>query len=105
TRSPSLQNQPQADEQVNKLAKELWAEADGEKVKYRQYGKGYIMNGLSLEEAFEIISCIPDCKLPEDHSIHYGHRTMPGIDIYPRHRSMPVMDGMIFGKFAIGNAG
>ncbi len=82
TRSPSLQNQPQADEQVNKLAKELWAEADGEKVKYRQYGKGYIMNGLSLEEAFEIISCIPDCKLPEDHSIHYGHRTMPGIDIY-----------------------
>jgi len=40
------------------------------------------MTGLSLEEVFDRIGLLPDCKLPEDHSIHYGHRTMEGIEIY-----------------------
>ncbi|MEA4979022.1 MAG: glycosyl hydrolase, partial [Petrimonas sp.] len=60
----------------------LWGEVDGTKVKQRQYGKGKIMNGLTLEEAFDKIGLLPDCKLPEDNSIHYGHRTMEGIEIY-----------------------
>ena len=81
-RSPSLQNQPEADTQVRTMATELWGEVNGTEVKHRQYGKGRIMNGLTMEEVFGIIDCIPDCKLPEDHSIHYGHRTMNGIDIY-----------------------
>lgn len=81
-RSPSLQNQPEADTQVRTMAAELWGEVDGVNSTYRQYGKGRIMNGLTLEQAFEIIGCIPDCKLPQEHSIHYGHRTMEGIDIY-----------------------
>lgn len=81
-RSPSLQNQPGADTQVRTMAAELWGEVDGTKVKQRQYGKGKIMNGLTLEELFGVIDCIPDCKLPEDNSIHYGHRTMEGIEIY-----------------------
>ncbi|MEA5062767.1 MAG: glycosyl hydrolase, partial [Petrimonas sp.] len=80
--SPSLQNQPEADEQVRTMAAELWGEVDGTKVKQRQYGKGKIMNGLTLEEAFDKIGLLPDCKLPEDNSIHYGHRTMEGIEIY-----------------------
>lgn len=81
-RSPSLQNQPEADDQVREMAAELWGEVDGVNVTHRRYGKGQIMNGLTMEEAFEIIHCIPDCKLPEDRSIHYGHRTMDDIDIY-----------------------
>jgi len=81
-RSPSLQNQPEADTQIHTMAAELWGEVDGVNVTHRQYGKGLIMNGLTMEEVFEIIDCIPDCKLPEDHSIHYGHRAMDGIDIY-----------------------
>ena len=50
--------------------------------KEARYGKGRIMSGLTLEEAFQLIRCIPDCKLPEDNSIHYGHRALEGIDIY-----------------------
>ncbi len=82
TRSPSLQNQLEADMQVRTMATELWGEVDGTEVTHRKYGKGLIMNGLAIEEVFAIIDCIPDCKLPEDRSIHYGHRTMNGLDIY-----------------------
>ncbi|RNC63818.1 glycosyl hydrolase [Proteiniphilum sp. X52] len=81
-RSPSLQNQPEADKQVREMADELWDEVDGINVKNRKYGKGQIMSGLTLEEVFELIQLPPDCRLPEDHSIHYGHRSMGGIDIY-----------------------
>ncbi|MCL4484361.1 MAG: glycoside hydrolase family 2, partial [Bacteroidetes bacterium] len=81
-RSPSLQNQPAADEEVQKLAAELWGEVDGIKVKSRKFGKGTIMNGMSMEEAFAQINCVPDCKLPEDRSIHYGHRTLDNGEIY-----------------------
>ena len=32
-RSPSLQNQPEADEQVKQIAEELWGNIDGKNVK------------------------------------------------------------------------
>ncbi len=81
-RSPSRQNQPEADQQVQKLASELWGNVDGVTVKSRKFGKGMIMDGLSMKDAFALINCIPDCKLPEDRSIHYGHRTMKNAEIY-----------------------
>jgi len=81
-RSPSQQNQPEADNRVQQMAKELWGDMDGETIRERSFGKGMIMSGLSLEEVFDRIGLLPDCKLPEDNSIHYGHRTMGGIEIY-----------------------
>ena len=81
-RSPSLQNQPVADQQVQTLATELWGDVDGVKVKSARFGKGTIMNGLSMEEAFAQINCVPDCKLPEDRTIHYGHRTSGNGEFY-----------------------
>jgi len=80
--SPSLQNQPEADRQVQKMAAELWGEVDGVKVKSHKFGKGMILNGMTMEEAFALINCVPDCKLPDDRSIHYGHRTMKNAEIY-----------------------
>ena len=83
THSPSLQNQPEADSQIEQIAKEIWGEVDGVDVKYREYGRGLIMNGVTMKEVFEVIECIPDCRLPEDNSIHYSHRSIDGkIDIY-----------------------
>jgi len=81
-RSPSLQNQPVADLEVQKLAAELWGNVDGVNVKSKKVGKGTIMNGFSMEEAFVQIDCVPDCKLPEDRTIHYGHRTMSDGEAY-----------------------
>lgn len=81
-RSPSLQNQPAADQQVQALAAELWGDVDGTTIKSRKFGKGMILNGMSMEEAFALINCVPDCKLPEDRTIHYGHRTSRSGEIY-----------------------
>lgn len=81
-RSPSLQNQPLADQQVQATAKELWGNVDGVNLKSRKVGKGMIINGMGMEEALKTINCVPDCKLPDDNSIHYGHRTLKGEEIY-----------------------
>ncbi len=81
-RSPSLQNQPAADQQIQQMAAELWGNVDGVNVKSRKVGKGMIMNGLDMKEAFALINCVPDCKLPDDNSIHYGHRKVGAREIY-----------------------
>ena len=81
-RSPSLQNRPEADVQVKETAAELWGDVDGVKQKSRSFGKGMILNGLTMEEAFDMIQCVPDCKLPKDKSIHFGHRKLNDADIY-----------------------
>lgn len=80
--SPSLQNQPTADYQVQTIASELWGNIDGVNIKSHNVGKGMILSGMNMEEAFKTIKCVPDCKLPEDNSIHYGHRTLKTGDIY-----------------------
>jgi hypothetical protein len=82
SRSPSLQSQPEADQQVQAVAAELWGEVDGVNVTSRQYGKGMIIDGLDMTEAFALINTVPDCRLPEDNSIHYGHRTLGDQEIY-----------------------
>jgi len=81
-RSPSLQNQPEADEQVHAMATELWGDVDGVTVTSRDYGKGMIINGLDMTEAFALIDTVPDVNLPQDNSIHFGHRILDGKDIY-----------------------
>ncbi|MFQ8804498.1 MAG: hypothetical protein ACLR8Y_04405 [Alistipes indistinctus] len=34
------------------MAAELWGDVDGVKVKSAKYGKGMILNGLTMQEAF-----------------------------------------------------
>ena len=80
--SPSLQNQPQADQLVQSMASELWGKVDGAKIKSRKVGKGLIMSGMTMEEALALINCKPDCNLPEDKSVHYGHRKIGNGEIY-----------------------
>ena len=63
SRSPSLKDQPNADLQVKTLAKELWGNVDGLTVKSRKVGKGMILNGMDMTEAFALINCVPDCKI------------------------------------------
>ena len=81
-RSPSLQNQPEADLQIQQMASELWGDADGIMVKSHTFGKGIVLNGMKMQEALALIHCIPDCDLPKDNSIHYGHRTTDRAEVY-----------------------
>jgi len=80
--SPSLQNQPEADLQIQQMASELWGDADGIMVKSHTFGKGIVLNGMKMQEALALIHCIPDCDLPKDNSIHYGHRTTDRAEVY-----------------------
>ena len=41
-----------------------------------------IINGMDMTEAFDLIGTVPDVKLPQDNSIHYGHRVLDGQEIY-----------------------
>jgi len=81
-RSPSLQNQPAADEQVKTMASELWGDVDGANIKSRKFGKGMVINGMDMKQAFSLIDCVPDCNLPEDSIVHYGHRKLGNQEIY-----------------------
>jgi hypothetical protein len=41
-----------------------------------------VMNGLDMKEAFALVNCVPDCRLPDDKTIHYGHRSLGKEEIY-----------------------
>lgn len=78
SQSPSLQDYPNADKKVQELAKKMWGDLS---VKQYRYGKGMVLNDMSLEDAFKLIKVTPDC-LSDNNSIRYTHRTVAGKDIY-----------------------
>ena len=81
-RSPSGESFPVADRQVKKLADELWSGLDGRSVKAVKRGKGELLFGMTMEEALKHIGCVPDCGLPADAPVLYGHRSAEDADIY-----------------------
>ena len=81
-RSPSGESFPTADRQVEKLAGELWSGLDGRSVKAVKRGKGELLFGMTMEEALKYIGCVPDCGLPADAPVLYGHRAAVDADIY-----------------------
>lgn len=80
--SPSGKNYPQADEQIRKLAKELWKGWNGTDKKIIKLGKGHMLCGMNMEEALNFINCLPDIKFDRNLPIVYGHRKLKGTDIY-----------------------
>lgn len=82
THSPSLENQPQADKLVKKMASELWGTVDGVKQTKAKRGQGMLFNGVELEEVFSEIGVTEDCKIPAGVPFLFGHRKMTDTDIY-----------------------
>ena len=81
-RSPSLQNQPEADRMVKEMAARIWGDVDGVNVKQRRYGKGMICDGLDLETLFAQIGYVPDCNTPDGMNVYSGHQKDGDTDIY-----------------------
>lgn len=81
-RSPSLQNQPEADRMVKEMAARIWGDVDGVNVKQRRYGKGMICDGLDLETLFAQIGYVPDCNTPDGMNVYFGHQKDGDTDIY-----------------------
>lgn len=80
--SPSLENQPEADNKIKELSSKIWGEIDGVSVKQRTYGKGLICNGLSFEELFNQLNYVPDCKILDGSNVYQGHQKDGDTDIY-----------------------
>ena len=78
SRSPSLQNYPQADNVVKQLAQKLWGNSSE---KQHPYGKGLVFKNVSLDEILNSRSIAPDFYTANE-SIKYTHRTLDGKEIY-----------------------
>ena len=79
SRSPSMQNFPDADKQVKSLAAKMWGDLS---VTQRSYGKGQIFTGMTMEEVFERLKLKPDCLYDKNEPILYTHRKCGNSDIY-----------------------
>jgi hypothetical protein len=81
-RTPGLQNYPEADNKLNILAAVLWGNIDTKTIKTHSYGKGMIMDGMSLEEVFSALKIHPDFNLPKDEEALFIHRKINDGDLY-----------------------
>jgi hypothetical protein len=79
-RSPSLTDYPKCDEEVKKLADELWADCDGQAVKEHACGKGRIVWGPTPEETLLKMGVPPDFTASP--VVPWIHRTIGEIELY-----------------------
>jgi hypothetical protein len=80
SKSPSLTDYPMCDEQVKKLADELWGDCDGKTVKEHAVGKGKVLCGLSPEDSLRKADVPPD--FTGAGNLRWIHRRAAGSDVY-----------------------
>ncbi|HEX3357676.1 MAG TPA: glycosyl hydrolase, partial [Tepidisphaeraceae bacterium] len=82
-RSPSLQDYPKCDQEVEALSNETWGDCDGKSITQHSLGKGKVVSGKSLAECFAG-KLQPDFESPSDSSEQfvYIHRAVDDTDIY-----------------------
>jgi hypothetical protein len=77
TRSPSLQNFPAADREVQVLAEEIWGNCDGKAVTSHQLGRGRIVWGQSAEQVLASMQAAPDFSFADKSArLAYIHRSI-----------------------------
>ena len=92
-KSPSLENYPQCDAEVKKLAHEIWGDCDGEKVFAHALGKGQILwretqvqPGEQYGDYAAVTNILAGMNLPPDFSsdgpIRFTHRHDSDAEIY-----------------------
>jgi hypothetical protein len=79
-KSPSLADYPRCDEEVKRLAEELWDDCDGRTVKERTRGKGKIVLGPTPEETLANMGLPPDFTATVP--LRWIHRRQDGTEIY-----------------------
>lgn len=82
SRSPSLQNFGKADMEIQQLTAELWGNINASTIKVNHFGKGMVIDGMSLEEAFKLINIIPDFKTAITDSVLFIHRALKDGSVY-----------------------
>lgn len=78
--SPSLENYPKSDEEVRKLAREVWGDVDPKQPGERLFGKGRVIWGKSLDDVFAALGSKPDFE--SSTKLRFTHRRSTDADIY-----------------------
>ncbi|WP_422083594.1 glycosyl hydrolase [Ulvibacterium sp.] len=78
-KSPSLEGYPKSDARVKEMADTMWGRNTD---KIKNYGKGFIVEGISLQEALEKLEIVKDVDLGKDVPVLWTHRKMPGMETY-----------------------
>jgi hypothetical protein len=84
-KAPGLMNYPQSDDELKKLADEVWGNCDGKSVKERNLGKGRIVWGKPLREVLLGEGIAPDFEYrgsDKDTSLDFIHRSTGDSEIY-----------------------
>lgn len=77
--SPSLQDYPQCDKEIQELSAKMWSLSNFDNMKrVIPYGKGKIFMDMTLEEAFDLLKVLPDCLIEKNIPVLYTHRTLNG---------------------------
>ncbi len=75
TASPSLQDYPNADQEVQQLAQKMWVGGT--------YGKGRVFpDGTKLKEIMDGLHLVPDCLVDPQQPVQFIHRTLGNREIY-----------------------
>jgi hypothetical protein len=80
SRSPSLENFPKCDAEVQVIARELWGNADPKQAGEHLFGKGRVFWGKSLETIFAELGLKPDFETSA--KLGFTHRHSDNTDIY-----------------------
>lgn len=83
--SPSLEDYPECDKQVQNMAEELWGSCDGKTVLEHDFGKGHVIWGEPLADIFAAENLEPDFEFQgasTDTQLVYTHRVDNSMDIY-----------------------
>jgi hypothetical protein len=81
-KSPSLENFPSADKQIEELAGNIWQSCDGVNTQEVQFGKGKVFYGQNLEEVLLNINVPPDISDADLKDVLWIHKKTKNQDIY-----------------------
>jgi len=76
-RAPGLKDYPACDDEVRRLAAELWGEG-GDRPLRRTLGKGKLIGGTAIDQVLAAEGILPDCAGPWP----YHHRRAGDVDLY-----------------------
>ncbi len=80
SRSPSLEDYPKCDEEVQELAREMWGDLGHLAAGERSYGKGRVIRGKNLDVVFSRLDVAADFL--SSPKLRYTHRAAEDTDIY-----------------------
>ena len=82
SKSPSMENYPDCDKEVSKMAKEIWQNCEGINVKRTSFGAGTVYAGTDLKTVFTDLKVTDDLGNLDNKRFAWIHRSTPGSEIY-----------------------